>query len=450
MDLYGKKVLVIGLGKTGVSTVRFLVERGAEVSVTDEKPASELETAISALEGLRVNLHLQIGVHNPEILSQVEMVIPSPGVSPFNSLLSEATRRGIPILSELELAFRFLKRPVIAVTGTNGKTTTTTLLGDIFKKAGKRVFIGGNIGQPLISYVNGKQEDDFVIVEVSSFQLQWVDSFKPFISILLNTTPDHINYHVTFEAYRSVKERIFKKQGVEDLAILNADDPLSSPLSERIRADVICFSSSRRLARGIFRDGEVLRYLDPGVSEEEYLVRMISLRGAHNAENVMAAVVASRKCGCSPSDIIAAVENFKEVPHRIEFAGQKGGVDFYDDSKATNVDAVARALETFPAPVILLLGGRDKGGDFKTLTGLIMERVKEVVLFGEAGSRIKSFIGGTVPATVVPSLREAVLCACDHSSPGDVVLLSPGCASFDEFANYEERGRLFKEIVGSL
>jgi UDP-N-acetylmuramoylalanine--D-glutamate ligase len=447
MDLHGARVLIVGLGKTGVSTARFLAEKGAEVFITDEKPASEIEDAICALSDINVNL--QTGGHRSEILSQIDLIVPSPGVPPWGDLLSEAVKRGIPVLSEVELAFRFLKIPMIAVTGTNGKTTTTTIIREIFEKAGKKIFVGGNIGNPLIDYVNGEQKDDYVVAEISSFQLQWVESFSPFISILLNTTRDHLNYHGTFEEYRSVKERIFKNQGKGDIAILNADDPLSLPLSERIRADVIRFSSSQKLDRGIFVDGVVLRYRDPKVGDEEYPIRMINIQGAHNVENVMAAVVASRRCGCPSSDIIAAVENFKGVPHRIEYAGQKDGVVFYDDSKATNVGAVASALLTFSGPIILLLGGRDKGGDFKTLTGLIRARVKRLVLFGEAGRTINSLIGGTVPTTLVSSLKKAALYACEHSSSGDVVLLSPGCASFDEFENYEERGRFFREIVGS-
>ena len=443
MDLHDRRVLVIGLGKTGVSTVRFLVEKGAVVFASDEKSASELEDAISALEGLKVNL--QLGENNPEILSEIDLVIPSPGVPPFNQMLSEAAKRNIPILSEIELAYRFLKRPMIAITGTNGKTTTTALLGEIFKQAGEKVFVGGNIGNPLIDYVNGRQEDDYVVVEVSSFQLQWVDLFSPLISILLNTTRDHLDYHETFEEYYSIKERIFKNQNNDDLAILNADDPLSSSLSKRIRAEVKYFSSSKKPTEGIFLDDGVLRF-----GNEKYPLEMIRLPGTHNIENVMAAVIAARRCGCRPSDIITAVEGFKGIPHRIEFAGQKGGVVFYNDSKATNVGAVARALETFSEPIILLLGGRDKGGDFKVLSGLIRKKVKELVLFGEAKEQIKSFIGGIVPTKLAISLKDAAILACNHSSSGDVVLLSPGCASFDEFANYEERGRAFKEIVRNL
>jgi len=443
MDLSGKRVLVIGLGKTGISTVRFLTEKGAVVSASDEKPASELEDATSALRDLKVNI--QTGGHRLEIISQIDMVIPSPGVPPFNRLLSEAVKRNIPILSEIELACRFLTIPMIAITGTNGKTTTTKLLGEILKKGGKKVFVGGNIGNPLIDYVKGKQEDDYVVVEVSSFQLQWVELFSPFISILLNVTCDHLDYHKTFKEYRGVKERLFKNQRENDLAILNADDSLLSSLARRIRAGIIYFSSSKKPVEGIFLNNSVLRF-----GNEKYPLEMISLPGIHNIENVMAAVIAARKCGCQISDIIEAVKDFKGIPHRIEFAGKKDGVEFYNDSKATNVDAVVRALESFSGPIILLLGGRNKGGDFRLLSGLIKEKVKYLIIFGEAREEINYLIGGAVPTRLAISLKDATISARDYSSPGDVVLLSPGCASFDEFANYEERGKFFKKLVRNL
>lgn len=443
MDLNGKRILVVGLGKTGVATVRFLTEKGALVFASDEKPASELVDAMSALGDLNVNM--QLGEHRLDIMSQTDMVVPSPGVPPFNVMLLEAAKRGIPILSEIELAWRFLKRPMIAITGTNGKTTTTALLGEMLKKAGKEVFVGGNIGNPLIGYVNGKQEDDYVVVEVSSFQLQWVELFKPLISILLNTTHDHLDYHGTFKEYYSIKERIFKNQNGDDLAILNADDSLSSSLSKKIKAEITCFSSSKKLTGGIFLNDKVLRFGD-----EIYPLEMIKLPGVHNIENIMAALVAARRCGCHPSSIISAVDEFKGIPHRIEYVGQKNETEFYDDSKATNVGAVVRALETFTGPVILLLGGRNKGGDFSVLSGPIKEKVKQLVLFGEAGEEINSIIGGIVPTRRVLSLADAVRFACDCSFFGDVVLLSPGCASFDEFANYKERGRYFKKLVRAL
>ncbi len=446
MDLSGKRALIIGLGKTGVTTAEFLLDKGARIMIADKKPVSELGDAVKIFNGL-ADVELGIGHDDTDVLSRTDMIVPSPGVPPSNYLLAEGLRMGIPILSELELASVYVKKRVIAITGTNGKTTTTSLLGRILEHCGRRVFVGGNIGNPLISYVNGKQDDDYAVLEVSSFQLQWVRNFHPFIAMLLNVTSDHLDYHGSFEEYRSVKERIFACQGTEDFAILNGDDPVSADMSKRLPAGHIsCFSSSSRLQEGMFIDGDCLRYRSAGV-DEEYPIRSIRLKGAHNLENVMAAVLASRMCGCPPEGIINVLESFAGIPHRIEFAGTVDGVEYYNDSKGTNVDAVCRALESFPGPLVLLVGGRYKGGDFGILTKLIRERVKTLVVFGEARETIHSIIGGIVKTERAENLKNAVDMARDNSSSGDIVLLSPGCSSFDEFKNYEERGSVFKAMV---
>ncbi len=335
----------------------------------------------------------------------------------------------------------------MAITGTNGKTTTTTLLGEILSHCGRRVFVGGNIGTPLISYVGGRQEDDYVVIEVSSFQLQWVRHFHPFIAMLLNVSCDHLDYHGSLEEYRSVKERIFARQGSGDLAILNADDPPSVHLAKRLPAEhVICFSSSSPLEEGIFVDGELLRYRGAQI-DEQYPIGAIRLKGTHNLENVMAAVLAARMCGCPPEGIIDVLKRFAGIAHRIEFAGRVDGVEYYDDSKGTNVDAVYRALQSLPGPVVLLLGGRYKGGDFGILAQLLRERVRALIVFGEAAETIEAMIGGIVKTERAGNLKEAVGMARDSASSDDKVLLSPGCSSFDEFKNYEERGSVFKGIV---
>ncbi len=447
MDLAGKRVLVIGLGKTGLATVRFLLERGAKAVVTDEKPPRELAAALADVSG--GDNGVEVKEYSPASLARIDLVVPSPGVPPSNPLLKEAVRRGIPVLSEIEVAFRFLKRPAIAITGTNGKTTTTTLVGELLRGCGKTVFVGGNIGTPLIESVNGPQPYDYAVLEISSFQLQWVDYFRPAVSVLLNTTVDHLDYHGTFDEYRAAKERIFENQQAGDIAILNADDPFALPLLGSLEADVQCFSSSAKLRRGIFLDNGRIR-LATDQCDEEYPLEMIRIPGVHNIENVMAAVLMARSCGCSREKIIKVTENFRGVSHRIEFAADKGGVLFYDDSKGTNVGAVIRALESFPGRVILMLGGRDKGGDFENLIDLIRKKVKRIVLFGEAGQKINSIIGGIVETSVSATLREAVSVAYDGASPGDIVLLSPGCTSFDEFTSYAERGRLFQEWVKAL
>jgi UDP-N-acetylmuramoylalanine--D-glutamate ligase len=362
-------------------------------------------------------------------------------------MLAEALKRKMPILSELELAYRFLKPPLIAITGTNGKTTTTTLIGHILAREGKRVFVGGNIGNPLIGYLEGKQDDDYAVVEVSSFQLQWIQSFHPFVSVLLNTTCDHVDYHGSFEAYSATKERIFENQKDSDLAILNADEPRSFLLAKNMTAKVQFFSTKMEVKKGIFlKDRTLVHYTAEG-SREEYPLDMIKIPGLHNVENVMAAMMAARYCGCAHAGIISAVADFKGIPHRIEFTEEKNGVAFYDDSKGTNVGAVARALETFSRPIILLMGGRDKEGDFGTLSPLLKSKVKELVLFGEARNKIYALIGNAVKTSKTTTLKEATELAHRHARAGDVVLLSPGCASFDEFSNYKERGRFFKDVV---
>jgi UDP-N-acetylmuramoylalanine--D-glutamate ligase len=344
------------------------------------------------------------------------------------------------------LAARFLDKPSVAITGTNGKTTTTKLLGEILSAWGKKVFVGGNIGNPLISCLNEGGTEDILVIEVSSFQLQWIKYFHPSVAVLLNTSRDHLDYHENFKEYRWTKERIFENQTAEDCAVINADDPLSLPLSKRIKAEIAWFSSAFSLKKGIFINGNVLKYALPGESQEEYPIEKIKLQGVHNLENVMAAVVASRRLGCPPDRIVETFEKFEGMPHRMEFIGEKGGVAFYNDSKGTNVGAVERALENFSRPVTLLIGGRDKGGDFQRLSDLIGKKVKRLIIFGEAGVRINGLIGGIVGTELVRSFKDAIGKAIEGSSSGDIVLLSPGCSSFDEFENYEERGNYFKEV----
>jgi UDP-N-acetylmuramoylalanine--D-glutamate ligase len=378
------------------------------------------------------------------------MVVPSPGVPPNSDLLVEAQKKNIPVVSEIELAYWFLKVPVIAVTGTNGKTTTTTLLGEILRGSGKKVFVGGNIGTPLIEYADTSQKDDFVVAEISSFQLQWIGKFHPFIAILLNITSDHINYHGSFAQYRRVKAGIFANQMKTDWAILNAVDREQDGIADATHAQIVKFSSKDVLSTGIFiKDNDIVLML-PGFNEEKYPLGIINLPGLHNVENVMAAIMAARLCGCSQKDIIAAVSAFRGLPHRIEFAGERNSIKFYDDSKGTNVGSVLRALETFTRPVILLLGGRDKDGDFESLKPVLKKKTKKVILFGEARDRIASLIGEDVPVLKKAGLREAIQSAYKDAQSGDVVLLSPGCASFDEFANYKERGNFFKDVVRNL
>ncbi len=448
MDWKSKKIVVIGMGKTGIAAAGFLGRQGAKVIAVDEKSPDQWGDEFSRIAR---EPWLTIGdYHHIDILNGASMVVPSPGIPPNNQLLVEALKRNISVISEIELAYRLIRVPILAVTGTNGKTTTTTLLGKILRDSGKKVFVGGNIGNPLIEYAETDQQDDFIVAEISSFQLQWIEKFKPFIAVLLNITCDHINYHGSFDEYRRVKASIFARQTKKDFAVLNAEDQEQAGIAESISARTYSFSSKNILPEGIFVRGAEIVLKMGQAAEETYPLDMIHLPGAHNVENVMAAVMAARLCGCSREDIIASVNAFRGLPHRIEFAGEKKSVKFYDDSKGTNVGSVLRALETFDRPVILLLGGRDKDGDFETLRPLLKTKTKNVILFGEARERIASLIGEDRALVKTEKLREAIESAYRIAEPDDIILLSPGCASFDEFANYKERGNHFKEVVRNL
>jgi len=445
MDLSNLRVLIIGLGRTGIATARFCAAKGAHIMVADEKRAFELVDALKAISDIPVELRL--GRHDEEIMSMVDLVVPSPGVPPFHYLLRAARDRGISIISEIELAYRFLVTPIIAITGTNGKTTTTRLIGEILTVWGKRVFVGGNIGNPLIGIAGNDHDFEYLVVELSSFQLQWIERFHPCIAVLLNVSPDHIDYHGTYEEYRRAKERIFENQTDRDGAILNADDSTAPLLGGKIKANVMWFSSSSVVDRGMFKKGEILLSESHQGNGEEYPISAVRLRGNHNYENVMAAILAVRRCGCPPRVIRQTLENFNGLPHRMEYVGAAEGVEFYNDSKGTNVDAVIRALESFSKPVILLLGGRNKGGDFSRLAKPAGEKARKVILFGEARRDIGSAVGSAVKTIMTETLKEAVYAAWSSARSGDVILLSPGCASFDEFKNYEERGNFFKHSV---
>jgi UDP-N-acetylmuramoylalanine--D-glutamate ligase len=448
MDLKGQHILIIGLAKTGIATARFLARQQARIVVTDQKAENEIEQALTDIR--KEEIPVDIVPYDVSALLGIDMVIPSPGVPPHDPLLVEAVRKKIPIHSELEIAYRFLKPPMVAITGTNGKTTTTTLTGQLLLDAGKKVFVGGNIGIPLIQYCDGPQDDDFVVVEVSSFQLQWVTAFHARCAALLNITCDHVNYHGSFAAYREAKERVFLNQKEGDLAILNADEDYTADLARRLKARTLFFSSTRRVPQGFWLRGDQLVLSGFSEQDECYPRDMIKIAGLHNIENIMTAIMAARQCGCPPERIIETISAFRGIGHRIEFIDEKQGVAYYDDSKGTNVGAVVRALETFDKPVILLLGGRDKDGDFETLEPLIKTRVKALILFGEARERINEKVGGLVQTDIRPTLQEATLEAHRRAAAGDVVLLSPGCASFDEFTDYKHRGNFFQSLVRTL
>jgi UDP-N-acetylmuramoylalanine--D-glutamate ligase len=357
---------------------------------------------------------------------------------------------GIPVVGEIELAVRYLKGPMVAITGSNGKTTTTTLTGEILTAGGKEVVVGGNIGTPAITLVQKATPQTCVVLEVSSFQLETIETFRPRVAAILNITPDHLDRHRTFDAYVNAKTRIFQNQTAEDFALLNADDPTCAALGNRTQARRFWFSRKKPVEQGTLVRDEKIIFCDGGHESEILPVSEIPLKGAHNLENVLAAACIGALLGCQAGDIRRAVRDFKAVEHRLEYVATIGGVDYYNDSKATNVDATSKALESFPANVHLILGGKDKGSDYSVLNGLLRQRGKRVYTIGAAAEKIESHIAGAVEIVRSGTLENAVRQAADTASAGDVVVLAPACASFDQFQNYEHRGRVFKETVRAL
>jgi UDP-N-acetylmuramoylalanine--D-glutamate ligase len=444
MDLREKKVLVVGLARTGSECARFLARKGARVSVCDVRSADELKQDVAALTGLPVEFHF--GAEVTGWLENVDYVVPSPGVPMQNLLLQAALARGIPVLSEIELAYRFFRAPLVAISGTNGKSTTTTLIGAMFKAEGKKIFLGGNLGAPFIGALNDSW--DWGVVEVSSFQLEWVERFCPRIALLLNVSEDHLDRYPTFADYCRAKERIFAAQTRAELAILNRDDPLVWEMKERIQARVFSFGFGA-VDEGVFAtDREVV--WRAGANEERFSLQNVKIQGVHNVENIMAATTAAKLAGISRRAIESALEEFPGLEHRLEFVRERDGVRYYNDSKGTNVGAVVKSLASFSAPVILLAGGVDKGGDYRPLADAIQGKVRRLVLFGAAKGIIAGALGHLTETTIVDDMAAAVRDAAAHGRPGDVVLLSPACSSFDQFRNYAERGRIFKDLVTGL
>jgi UDP-N-acetylmuramoylalanine--D-glutamate ligase len=444
MELRDKKVLVVGLARTGSECARFLVKQGAKVWVSDLRTETDLKAEIDALRGLPVGYFL--GGEERGWLEGMDLVVPSPGVPAENSLLREASHRGIKILSEIDLAYRFLSAPLIAITGTNGKSTTTTLVGEMLKTKGTKVFVGGNIGAPLLGFAGGDWE--WGVVEISSFQLEWIEAFRPRVAVLLNLSEDHLDRYPDFAAYCGAKARIFENQMAQDVAVLNRNDPLVWDLRQGSRARIISFGFSE-VNQGVFVDSEAIVWRD-GSSEERFPLRQVKIQGVHNVENMMAAVAVAKAVGVAAPIIQQTLEEFPGLEHRLEFVRVKNGVRYYNDSKGTNVGAVVKSLASFAAPIILLAGGVDKGGDYGLLREGIEKSVKRLVLFGAASQRIAKAVGALTETTAVESLESAVRDAYEHARPGDVVLLSPACSSFDMFRNYAERGRIFKSLVQAL
>jgi len=373
----------------------------------------------------------------------------SPGIPVDAPLLVQARSLGEAVIGEIELAAQFLPGPIVAITGSNGKTTTTTLTGEILAAAGLPTLVGGNIGTPAISLAERARPETVIVLEVSSFQLETIQTFRPKVAVVLNVTPDHLDRHRTFEAYVNAKARMFENQTGEDFAVLNEDDPTCMAMAAGTRSQVYWFSRHKEVKQGAWvREGNIV-FRDGSQQREIMQAAEIPLKGAHNLENVLAAVCAGALMGCSPEKIRQAVRDFKAVEHRLEFVATIRGVDYYNDSKATNVDATIKALESFPANIHLILGGKDKGSDYTVLNNLLRQRVKRVYTIGAAAAKIESQVKD-VEVVHAETLESALRKANAAAQPGDVVLLAPACASFDQFKNYEQRGRVFKEIVRGL
>jgi UDP-N-acetylmuramoylalanine--D-glutamate ligase len=447
MDLKDKKILVVGLARTGASVARFLAERGAVITVTDMKGEAELAPFIAKLDGLPI--HYELGGHSNDLFLAADMVVVSPGVPMDIAPLVYARRQGRQVVSEIELASAFIDAPLVAITGTNGKTTTTTLVGEIFRNCGFQAYIGGNIGNPLIDMVTSGEKVDFVVAEISSFQLEGILEFRPRVAVLLNITEDHLDRYASYKDYIDAKSRIFENQTAEDFAVLNMDDPIVASLADKIKARIVPMSRLRVLEKGIyFHDGCITLVWDG--RREDFPTDSYRLKGAHNIENIMAALASTILAGCNAECARSAVERFTGLHHRMELVEVINDVGWYNDSKGTNVGSVVKSLESFPGNVTLIAGGKDKGGDYSPLSGLVKERVRHLILLGEARQRIYDSLGALTETHMVDSLEEAVSLAGRLTAPGGVVLFSPACSSFDMFRNYEERGDMFASLVRKL
>jgi len=447
MELKGKKVLVVGLGKSGRAAALFLRRKGAQVTVSDNRSAEALGKDIPAL--LEEGIAVEAGGHGLLTFRRQDLIVVSPGVPLDTPELVQVQAFGLPIIGELELAAQYLKGKTLAITGSNGKTTTTSLCGAILEAGKLSVQVGGNIGVPVIALVDQSREDGWSVLEVSSFQLETTYEFRPDIAVILNVTPDHLDRHGTFENYTAAKERIFANQTADDALILNADDDVASRAAARAHAPIFWFSSKRIVRQGAFVHEGAIVFRASEQAAPEFILKIaeIPLKGNHNVENVLAAVCAARIAGVAPDAIRTAVASFKAVEHRLEFVASIHGVDYYNDSKATNVDAAAKAIAAFPGGIHLILGGKDKNSDYRQLRALLEERVKMVYTIGAAAEKIETHIYGAVPVISAGTLDQAVTKAAEAAQPGEIVLLAPACSSFDQFENYEHRGQVFKELV---
>jgi UDP-N-acetylmuramoylalanine--D-glutamate ligase len=450
MDLKNKRVLVVGLGKSGLSAAMFLREQGARVTVSDTRSAVALAKEIPAL--LEAGIMVESGGHGLLTFRRQDLIVVSPGVPMDTPEVKQVVAFGLPVIGELELASRYLRGRVVAITGSNGKTTTTTLVGKIFGDAGVPTLVGGNIGLPVIDLVAKSGSETVSVLEVSSFQLETVEEFHPWISVVLNITPDHLDRHGSFESYAAAKARITERQTPEDFLVLNAEDKAAQMVALKTKAQIYWFSARRPIKQGAFVHGESILFVPrEGAKAEPVMpVSDIHLKGSHNVENVLAAVCTARLAKIPAESIRASVAGFAAVEHRLELVKVVNGVEFYNDSKATNVDAAMKAVASFGGGIHLILGGKDKDSDYALMSGILKERVKIVYTIGSAAEKIERQLQGVVKIVPAETLQVAVAKAAKAATIGDVVLLSPACSSFDQFENYEQRGRVFRQLVNEL
>ncbi|HVQ57118.1 MAG TPA: UDP-N-acetylmuramoyl-L-alanine--D-glutamate ligase [Pyrinomonadaceae bacterium] len=452
MEIDGRKALVLGAGKSGVASARFLAERGAVVALHDRKPVEDwTEAALSLKESANVGLFS--GQIPSWLLDQVDLVVISPGV-PTNTIPARyVDRKDGEVIGEVELAFRFMKGRIVGITGSNGKTTTTTLIGELLKDAGIKTQVGGNIGTPLLSLAETSTDESWNVVELSSYQLETIKDFRANVAICLNVTPNHLDRYESFTDYAAAKHRIFMNQTAEDVAILNADDAITSTWASGLKANTVMFSTQRDLDEGLFMRGREL-VCRAGESERVLTTRdRIAIRGLHNVENVLASLAAGLACGASPDSMADTIANFRGVEHRMELVAEIRGVTFYNDSKATSVDATLKALEALgdnEGKTILILGGRGKNAPYAPLADLIEKNVRKLIVLGEDADKIESQLKPYAEIVRVGSIAEAAVVGFDSAEPGDAVLLAPACASFDMFKSFEERGEVFKAAVEEL
>ncbi len=451
MELTGKKTLVLGAGKSGIASAEFLVKRGATVALHDKKSIEDWTEEARSLKEKKIGL--LDGQIPSWLLDQIDLVVISPGV-PTNTVPARyVERKDGEVVGEVELAYRFLKGRIVGITGSNGKTTTTTLIGELLKNAGIETQVGGNIGTPLINLAETSTDETWTVCELSSFQLETIKDFRPNVAVALNVTPNHLDRYDFFTDYAAAKHRLFMNQTADDVAILNADDEITASCAKNLRANVVLFSTARELDEGLFLRG---RELICRANDKEKVLALrdeMNLRGVHNVQNVLASLAAGLACGASPNSMRETLRNFKAVEHRLEFVTDIEGVKFYNDSKATSVDAAQKALEALAetdGKIILILGGRGKNAPYAPLADLIKENVRKLVLIGEDADNIESQLKNYAEIARADSMTNAVLKSFEYAESGDAVLLAPACASFDMFNSYEERGIFFKNAVQSL